>query len=185
MTGVRTAVAGPGPAVRLLATLLAATYLFAGGWLATLVLAGSLAPGWSAHVVTSGSMAPALRPGDVVLTSPVATEAVQPGSVVTFHDSGALVTHRVVQAHPDGSWTTRGDANPTPDTARLTPDRVVGIGRVVVPLAGYPVHWLRERHGAALAAWIVGTVAAVVLVASRAPLAGSRRAPGPGDWGAR
>lgn len=99
-------------------------------------------------VLTSGSMAPSIMPGDVVLSAPVAAP-VEPGTVLVFEDphrSGGLVTHRVVEALPEGSYRTKGDANTDADSALVTQDMVVGRGTLLVPVVGMPAAWMQQGH---------------------------------------
>jgi hypothetical protein len=92
--------------------------------------------GWTPVAITSGSMAPLIRPGDVVVLDPDAEIA--PGSVVTVDRGPGRVTHRVVSQRADGTWLTRGDANASADREPVHPEDVVGVGRLVVPVIGYP-----------------------------------------------
>lgn len=103
----------------------------------------SLAPviwGWQPNLVVTGSMMPKLKPGDVVMVaSPTLDRPVQRGQVVLVGDPEAAtgrVLHRVVRVGADGTLTTQGDANPSPDVHRHGPDEVVGVARLVVPGAG-------------------------------------------------
>ncbi|AGZ40002.1 signal peptidase I [Actinoplanes friuliensis] len=95
--------------------------------------------GWDAYTVTSGSMAPLVRPGDVVIASPGAGSGPRPGTVVVLAPAvsgGEPVTHRVVERLPDGRYRTQGDANAQPDSRLVTKAQLLGVGRIVVPLAG-------------------------------------------------
>lgn len=101
-----------------------------------------LAVGWSPVVVTSGSMSPTIRPGDIVVAAPPSDD---PRGVVVFEGAnGGLVTHRVDAVLDDGRLRTKGDANAVPDSELLTHDRVMGEGRLLVPLTGLPTVWLRQ-----------------------------------------
>ena len=133
---------------------------------------GSVGPsafGWHPTVVTSGSMSPAIHVGDVVVTSPVPVSEVpwlRPGSVVLAADPnhpGSPVLHRLVRHNLDGTLTTRGDANPGPDSTPVRPDRVLGVGRFRIPLVGVPV--LRARQGDPLPAIAVVVFTATLVVA--------------------
>jgi len=129
-----------------------------------------LAVGWHPAVVTSGSMAPALRPGDVVLFEP-ATEPVGPGAIVLFTrpGSGQLVVHRVAAVRADSRLVTKGDANPTPDSALLAPAGVRGRVRLVVPYVGVP-RLLASTYRPTAVCWLLlvgGSGALVALVPYR------------------
>lgn len=128
---------------RRLPTVVESAVLFAGCVLGSFILSllawvivPSLIFGWEPLAITSGSMAPAVRSGDVVLVDPD-FGAPGPGSVVAFESEDTVVVHRVAEAHPDGSLTTRGDANPSIDSSPVTSDRLMGTGRLLVPFIGY------------------------------------------------
>lgn len=149
---------GAGPARRL------ATALRRGGGLGALVIlcvgTGLLATGVlgaaalrsAPVVITSGSMTPSLRPGDILLAGRPAGARLDAGTVVVFRSGARLVTHRVVARRPDGAYTTRGDANRTPDPEPVRPDQIVGVARLRVPLVGVPLLWWRHGEHARLAA---------------------------------
>ncbi|CAM5325754.1 hypothetical protein SSPIM334S_08209 [Streptomyces spiroverticillatus] len=131
------------------------------GFLAGLVF-WSLAPvclGWHTGAVVSGSMEPAIRRGDVVVSAPLAPELVAPGAVLAFTGpQGATVVHRVVGRPSPGTFTTKGDANPTADSAPVAASDVIGLGRLRVPLVGHPVAW------AATGQWVPLAASGVLLV---------------------
>ncbi len=128
---------------------------------AFLVLAGAATIprlwGWTPVVVTSGSMMPLIHPGDVVL------ERRHPGpvhrdDVVTYRQAGTglLITHRVVSRDAHGDYIIKGDANRQQDAQPVSPARVVGQVRLLVPVLGWPALEFR-RHPVPTAA--VGGVA--------------------------
>lgn len=139
------AAAGAGRlAARFAAALWLATVL---GVLALIVGTRALA-GWTAYDVVSGSMDPAMHIGDIVLVEPR-----QPGmpfaapTIITFRgEDGQLITHRVHDAvrADDGEvvYTTKGDANPGPDTDLVPHSDVVGSVRMVLRGAALPRHWM-------------------------------------------
>jgi signal peptidase len=100
-----------------------------GLWLVT-----HLAPvgGYGVFAVRSGSMNPALEVGDLVVTRLVDPSEIEAGDVITVATGGrAILTHRVVavQATDDGPvFTTRGDANATPDPPAPISSTVVSTG---------------------------------------------------------
>ena len=123
------------------------------------------AVGWKPMVVTTGSMQPAINPGDIVLSAPP-EEGVRldAGTVITFEDParpGELITHRIETVNPDGSYTTRGDANSSADSYQVEQDELTGVGRLLVPSVGLPRVWMDEGRLAILAGWVVATVLAV------------------------
>ena len=99
------------------------------------------AAGYGVFAVRSGSMDPALEVGDLVVTRRVGPSEIEPGDVITIGAAGrAVVTHRVVavQATDAGPvFTTRGDANTTPDPVAARADQLHGRVEWRVPLLGF------------------------------------------------
>ena len=90
--------------------------------------------GWHVDVVMSGSMTPAIMTGDLVMSEPVPATDLRPGQVALFRAAdGRTLVHRVEKVAPDGTLTTRGDANATSDIAPVAPDDVLGLARLRVP----------------------------------------------------
>lgn len=129
-----------------------------------LVLAATALPlvtGWDRVVLTSGSMQPLIDPGDIVLTQQ-ASHPLAPGTVVVFKNPnkpGALITHRVIENLPDGSYRTKGDANAQADVSPVTPENVVGRGAMLVPVIGRPAIWVQQGYPT-----LAGAAAVVVLL---------------------
>ena len=137
-----------------------------GAW----VLAPTVVLGWQPVTIISGSMAPAIQPGHVVVVEPYGGQDLGPGTVVTYRDADLdrLVTHRIAAVDEDGTITTRGDANAVDDPTPLTADRIVGVGRLVVPAAGLPALWAHQGRTDLLAIAAVLTVLATGAAASAA-----------------
>jgi signal peptidase len=128
--------------------------------------------GWTPTVVLSGSMAPALRPGDIVITSPLhqsEVTALPLHSVVLAvdpaHHDGRLLLHRVIATRLDGTLLTKGDANAESDSTRVPASHVRGLAQVRIPLIGVPV-W-RAREGDPLPA--IGMLGLIVLLLAVRP----------------
>lgn len=160
-----------------LAELLASFYLWLLLWLVAWAAIPALLLGWQPVLITSGSMGPTISPGDVVLLAdPPADEVLEPGTVITFDDPnlpGGLITHRIDGVREDGMYRTRGDANASPDSDPVPHHHVVGVGRMLVPLVGLPVQWLRTDI-VSFGLFIAGTIAAAI-AASAANRAGRAR----------
>jgi signal peptidase I len=121
----------------------------------------AIAPGWTQFTLSSDSMRPSMERGDIVLTAPVPGASLGPADVVAFTDParGDHIVHRIVERRDDGTFVTRGDANLVADSSPLDPDRIAGVGRILVPLVGFPAVWMVEgRTG------LVGGVVAIVLL---------------------
>ena len=155
------------PVTRLWLGVVGRTWL----WFLTGCLLVTLLPlafGWQAFVVQSDSMYPKIRVGDVVLTSPVDDPRVLLGHVAAFDDPdvpGRVKTHRVTKVLRDGEMVTKGDANPTPDSAHITIDDVRGIGRLLVKFAGLPLVWVRTGEWLLLLGFLASILAAAWAVA--------------------
>jgi signal peptidase len=133
------------PAAALLSVVATVGLAFGGG-----LLLWTLIPvlfGWSPTLVLTGSMTPSIRPGDVVVCSPVEGGQVRAGRVVRFRDPaqpGRYLLHRIARENSDGTLTTKGDANASADSTPVTRGAVTGLGRLRVPYVGLPSLWWRE-----------------------------------------
>jgi signal peptidase len=107
------------------------------------VLIGNVATGgalsYQQFVVRTGSMEPTIPPKSLVI---VKTGEYHLGQVVTFHKGDQVVSHRLVRRNPDGTFTTKGDANPTPDAVPLEPRRIVGGVVDHISGIGFWVFWV-------------------------------------------
>ena len=115
--------------------------------LASVAVVATMIPRSTATVVASGSMRPALRAGDVLVYRPVDIGTVGKGTVVVVvTGDGQQIVHRVVDVHPDGSLSTKGDAHGSVDTFRSTQHELKGSGVVLVPWIGLPRVWWQQRQ---------------------------------------
>ncbi len=154
------------PIIGLLAWIHVYLLMLLGAWIAIVMVT----TGWNPVVVTSGSMAPTIRPGDVLMVDahPV-DELLGQRTVITFASprDGELITHRVFETLPENrQYITKGDANLTPDTDRVSPEQVRGVGRLVVPLVGLPVVWMQEGNQVAVLATFVLSMASATIAFS-------------------
>ncbi len=92
--------------------------------------------------MTTPSMCPTVCVGSLVAIRPLDGAMVHPGELVSFRPPGqnATFTHRVVKVEDNGSFTTKGDAEASPDPWVIPPSDVVG--RVSFTLFGLG-WWLR------------------------------------------
>lgn len=136
---------------------------------ATLALGASVAfaalrlGGLSTFLITGGSMEPAIPVGSMVFVQPVAPDALRAQDVVTYTLDGRTRTHRIVEVNPDGSFTTRGDANQVNDPEHVTFAGRAGLVRAHVPWLGYFMNSWRQN---ALYAGIALGAACVALFAT-------------------
>lgn len=81
--------------------------------------------------VTTGSMEPSLHVGECIVVEKTDTSVLKEGDIITFYSEqsdiyGRLVTHRITEVLPDGTFSTRGDANPVKDEKNVRPDQILG-----------------------------------------------------------
>lgn len=99
------------------------------------------AAGYGLYAVRSASMAPAVRVGDLVVEQRVEPEVIAVGDVITLETgTGAMVTHRVATVTPNDAgpvFTTKGDANASPDPVATLSSQVRGRVAWDVPLLGF------------------------------------------------
>ena len=103
--------------------------------------------GVKCFAVTSASMTPAYPVGCIVYCMPVEPETIEPGDVISFRMGKTTATHRVVAAdRTERMFTTKGDANNTPDGAPVAYSRVIGKVVFSLPLLGNLTIWLTPRR---------------------------------------
>lgn len=127
-----------------------------------LILASHLL-GWRFEAILSGSMNPALKTGDLVVVSPVDSDAIRPGDIIGYHppiDPDSLMVHRVSQVEQGNppSFQTKGDANPSPDAYLVSSDNVVGRVRLHLPWVGHFTRFAQNRLGLIFLLVIPGTI---------------------------
>ena len=108
-----------------------------------LALAAQAAPlaGYGLFAVRSASMAPSIKVGDLVIEQHVDPTTIEVGDVISLATgTGATVTHRVATVTPNDSgpvFTTKGDANASPDPVATWSSQVRGRVAWDVPLLGF------------------------------------------------
>jgi signal peptidase len=125
--------------------------------------AGSLP--YRVYVVHTGSMIPTIPPESAVI---VREGDYRVGEVVSFVEHGNVVSHRLMAIHPNGTITTKGDANRTADPWHVPASNIIG-GVVAAPRhLGYLLTYVRSPLGAAsilmalLCLWQVWALAGVL-----------------------
>ncbi|MCR4638022.1 signal peptidase I [Ruminococcus sp.] len=81
--------------------------------------------------VVTGSMEPSIHVGDYIIVEKTDTDKLSEGDIISFYSEqsdirGLLVTHRIVSREADGSYITKGDANPVSDTVAVPQNKIVG-----------------------------------------------------------
>jgi signal peptidase I len=119
----------------------------------------------AAFVILSGSMEPTVRTGSVVFIVPQPIYIV--GDIVTFAQNGDRnfpVTHRIYKIddqgiyYSDGIYTTKGDANKTPDMEPLTPNNIIGKVWFTIPYLGYAIDFMKRPQGFILFVIVPATI---------------------------
>ena len=87
--------------------------------------------GKSVLKVVTGSMEPSIHVGDYIVVEKTDADNLTEGDIISFYSEqsdirGLLVTHRIVGKADDGSYITKGDANPVSDTVTVQKDKIVG-----------------------------------------------------------
>jgi len=108
--------------------------------------------GWRTDNLSSGSMEPELKSGDLVVTRPVAPEAVEVGDIIVFYSTDAhenLVSHRVVSIERNSSisFLTQGDAYGAPDPYLIPARNLVGQVFFHIPVLGHMVAFMKTTPG--------------------------------------
>ena len=95
-----------------------------------------------ARVVLTESMTPLIKPGDVVITTPVSRKTPEIGDIVTYvakRFDGSPVgtfTHRIIDGDKDSGFVVKGDNNPAPDVQRPKYEDIAGVLIFVIPFVG-------------------------------------------------
>lgn len=81
--------------------------------------------------VVTGSMEPSIHTGDYIIVKETEISELEVGDIITFYSDqedirGKLVTHRIAAINEDGSFETKGDANPIEDRVSASPAKVLG-----------------------------------------------------------
>ena len=102
--------------------------------------------GYSHVTVLSGSMEPAFSTGDMLIIH--RENEYRTGDVITFWESGNLVTHRIIEKKPDGDEViTKGDFNNVPDNSPVGITRIAGRVVWVIPGLGKFILFIRTPFG--------------------------------------
>lgn len=86
--------------------------------------------GYTYYSVATGSMKPVISPNDLIFVK--ITKNVSKGDIITFKDSGSIVTHRLIDIN-NNKYITKGDANNTSDTGISKSDIIGKVVYVITP----------------------------------------------------
>ena len=87
--------------------------------------------GVSVVKVVTGSMEPSIHVGDYIVLKQTDPDELRAGDVICFYSRDSAIygkpnTHRIVSVLDDGSFVTKGDANPVSDTVTVSPETIIG-----------------------------------------------------------
>ena len=87
--------------------------------------------GVSVVKVVTGSMEPSIHVGDYIVLKQTDPDELRAGDVICFYSRDSAIygkpnTHRIVSVLDDGSFVTKGDANPISDTVTVSPETIIG-----------------------------------------------------------
>ncbi len=113
------------------------------------------------YSVQSGSMEPAIGTGSMVMVKSQANYEV--GDIITYQerqDPQKTITHRIIKKEYTGidRYTTKGDANDSPDANIVIPSRIIGKVIFNVPYFGFIVGFTRTLPGLILVIIIPATI---------------------------
>lgn len=113
-------------------------------------------------VVKSGSMEPTIKTGSLVVDKSAGEYAI--GDIVTYKGRENLsetTTHRIIDKENQENielFTTQGDANGSPDSEKVTQDRILGKVIFKIPYMGYVVAFTRTLPGLIILIVIPATI---------------------------
>ena len=120
--------------------------------------------GYSALIVLSGSMEPTIMTGEVIVIH--AEKDYKLRDILTYRDSGVLVTHRIVDM-TDDTFTTRGDANNTDDPP-IKKSQAVGKTIFHIPYLGKVILFVQSPVGlASVLAILIGLKVMYTLIRTK------------------
>lgn len=132
-----------------------------------LLLAGARLLDMQVFTVLSGSMEPTYHTGSIIYVKKIATEDIQPGTVITFMlDEDTVATHRVTAVVPDQEdptvvrFRTKGDANNAEDGSLVHYKNVIGTPVFTIPGLGYVANYIQHPPGT----YVAISAAAVLLL---------------------
>ena len=121
--------------------------------------------GWHVNLVLTGSMEPSVHTGSLIVTRPVAPEAIAVGDIIIFRSvvGETFTAHRVVEItkEPELRFITKGDANNGRDPNPVAPGQVAGLLVFQIPYLFAVLGLVRTPFGLVL---LIG-IPALILVA--------------------
>jgi len=110
---------------------------------AFLIIVSGILP-YRVFIVHTGSMEPTISSRSAVI---VEQHVYRVGQPISFYKQGGVVTHRLVRVNADGTATTKGDANQTPDPWTIKSSSIIGGVIAAPPELGYWLMYLKNPFG--------------------------------------
>ena len=93
--------------------------------------------GYEIYDVVSGSMEPTIPIGSIIYVKEAEPSGIKKGDVIAFKSGDSIVMHRVIDNKlVEGTFTTKGDANPSEDMNEVPYSNLVGIVVRHIPILG-------------------------------------------------
>ncbi|MBO5358866.1 MAG: signal peptidase I [Clostridia bacterium] len=134
-----------------------------------LLIAGVRLIGLTPYTVISGSMEPVYHVGSVIYVKKAQPEKLKVKDPITFYLDGATVTHRIIEIENTENglrFYTKGDANNTADGGFVTPDEIIGVPVLHIPVLGYIFNFVQRPPGLYI---VVGVVLLLVILSFLQP----------------
>ena len=115
-----------------------------------LLLVGARLIGYQVYTVLSGSMEPTYATGSLIYVRPTEAKDIIVGMPITYvlDEKLTVVTHRVIIADPvNQQFTTKGDANQTPDGSPVHFKNLIGTPVFTIPYLGYLANYIQKPPG--------------------------------------
>ena len=104
--------------------------------------------GFEPYNIVSGSMEPTIPVGSLVYIKETAPEDIQAETVIAFQSGNSIVVHRVKENHyVEGTFVTKGDANPRDDLSEVPYRDVIGVVAHHFPYLGQFLSVFSSRVG--------------------------------------
>ena len=126
---------------------------------AAVILLAFIALGGRVMTVVSGSMEPQIGVGDIAVVVP--DSDIYVGDIVAFKGPSSPILHRVIDVKAEKEstyYTTKGDANNTPDPYKISNKDIIGKLLFTIPYLGYPI-----VYGAALLGGLLNFATAIIV----------------------
>ncbi len=104
--------------------------------------------GVTPYVVLSGSMEPTYHVGSLIFVDEDFDKIEVNDSITFYMNANTLVTHRVIEIDEENMlYTTKGDANNTPDFKPVAFNNIVGVPMFTIPYLGYVAVYVVSFEG--------------------------------------